>query len=312
MPVAGQNTATRTPLFVRHNAGGPYAYAPISKYPGEVFFVGSTQTNAVDDTGHGRSPEAPFATLNYAVTQCTANQGDVIYLMPGHIELVTAAADLDLNVAGITILGCGHGTYQPIIRFTTIITADCDIDAANITVENVNWQAGFADITAAIDVNATDFTIRNCRFTEQTAALNCLIWIQDAAAAGSDRITVEDCLVYAPDTANTHFINFAGTGDGHIVRRNALMGDWGTMAIGGAGIITNANISDNYIYNLANTANGCLNFAATATGIMCRNMVGNSAAASSQITATGMAKNFNYGVDIGGGDVQAIPEPAMA
>ena len=172
MPVAHQNTATRTPLFSRHQPGGTYAYAPIRRFPGEVFFVGSASTNAVDDTGHGRSPEAPFATLDYAIGQTTANQGDVIYLMPGHVELVTAAANLDLDTAGIHIIGCGNGTLQPIIRFTTVDTADMDVDAANITIEKVHFQAGFANVVAAIDVNATDFTIRNCRFTEQGANLN--------------------------------------------------------------------------------------------------------------------------------------------
>ena len=195
---------------------------------------------------------------------------------------------------------------------TAQATGTVTVTGANITVEHVCWEAFYADVATAIVVTATDFTIRNCRFTEQTAELNALIWIQMPVNTTASRLTVEDCLVYAPDTANTHFINFADTGDGHIVRRNVLMGDWGTMAIGGAGIITNANVSDNYIYNLANTANGCLLFADTATGVMNNNMVGNSAAASSQITATGMAKNHNFGVDIGGGDVQAIAEPAMA
>jgi len=313
MPVAHQNTATRTPQMAWRQVGGPYFYAPVSRFPGDVFFVGSASTNAVDDIGHGRNPEAPFATLDYAVGRCTANAGDVIYLMPGHIELVTAAANLDLDVAGIHIIGVGNGTLQPIIRFTTINSADCDIDAANITVEKVNWQAGVADVIAAIDVNATDFTIRNCRFTEQTAALNCLIWIQLPAGVDvtGSRLTVEDCRVYAPDASNTHFINFSDSGDGHIVRRNVLMGDWSTCAIGGAGIVTNANISDNYIYNFSNTVDSCLLFADTATGVMMNNMVGNSAAASNQILATGMAKCYNYGVDIGV-DAQGIPDPAMA
>jgi len=44
MPVAHQNTATRTPLFSRHQPGGTYAYAPIRRFPGEVFFVDSTDT----------------------------------------------------------------------------------------------------------------------------------------------------------------------------------------------------------------------------------------------------------------------------
>ena len=302
---------TRTPLMSRPHVGGNFAYADIAGHTGCIWFVGSTVTGATDAVGYGRDPDKPFATLDYVNSQATAHAGDVVYLLPGHVEVVAGAAGLVMDCAGLHVIGCGNGTYQPIIRLT-LAAADIDIDAANVTFENVNFQAGAADVIAAIDVNATDFTIRKCRFTEQTAALNALIWIQDAGGAGSDRITVEDCLVYAPDTANTHFINFAGTGTGHVIRRNCLLGDWGTMAIGGAGIVTECNVSDNYIYNLAVTVNGCINFAATATGVMSGNMVGNSAAANNQIIATGMSKNFNYGVDIAGGDVQGIPEPAMA
>ena len=315
MPVAHQNTATRTPLFSRHQPGGTYAYAPIRRFPGEVFFVSSTDTTrGADDTGHGRSPEAPFLTLNYAFSQCTANQGDVIYLKPGHIETVMAAAGLALDVAGVHVIGVGNGTIQPIIRVagTVQVPATVTVTAANITVENVNWQAGLGDVATAIIVTATDFTIRKCRFTEQAVDLNALIWIQMPAYATAARLTVEDCLVYAPDASNTHFINFSDTGTGHVVRRNVLHGDWSTMAIGGAGVITYANISDNYIYNFSNTVDGCLNFANAATGVMANNMVGNNAAVSNQNVATGMAKSFNYGVDLIGGDVQGIPDPAMA
>ena len=52
------------------------------------------------------------------------------------------------------------------------------------------------------------------------------------------------------DAANTHFVNFAGTGTGHRIIGNELIGDWGTMAIGGAGVVTNAVIRDNVISNV--------------------------------------------------------------
>jgi len=312
MPVTRRNTATKTPLFSQHMPGGPWGYADIMRHAGDIYFVQSTHASAVDDSGHGRTPEDPFATLSYAAGRCTANAGDVIYLMPGHVEVITGTPDLTMTIAGVKVFGCGSGTIQPIIRFTTAIGAELNVDAADIVFENVNFQAGVADLTAPIDVNATNLTIRKCRFTEQTAALNALIWLQlpaDATAAG---LTLEDNYVYAPDAANTHWVNFADTGAGHKVRRNVLHGDWGTMAIGGAGVIVGCDISDNYIYNLANTANGCINLAGAATGVVNNNRVGNSAVVNSQIDADGTAMNRNFGVDIAGGDVQGLLEPAAA
>lgn len=277
---------------------------------GSHFFVNSAHANAGTSSAHGYTPDAPLTTIDAAVALCTANAGDTIHVGPGHVETVSAAGGLDLDVAGITVKGYGSGTLQPKIDFTTATTADVDIDAANITIENFQFEASFADIAAAIDVNADDFTIRNCRFLEPTTDENVKIWIQDAAAGGSDRITVEDCLANSPDAANTHFINFAGTGDGHIVRRNTLIGDWGTACIGGAGVITNAVITDNDVCNKATDNDACINLAATATGIVHRNQCSGGAAQANGITATGTSQNENY-YGVISEDLQGILDPIV-
>ena len=303
---------TKTPLMGDYQPGGAFSYADIKRHPAGVWFVGSTVTGASDTAGFGYNPDKPAATLDYINSVATASAGDVVYLLPGHVETVTEAGGLDMDCIGLHVIGCGHGTLQPVIELTTIASADIDIDAASVTFENVHFRAGVADIVAAIDVNCADLTIRNCRFSQEDDDLNALIWIQDhATTTTSNRITVEDCIIYAYDASNTHFINYSGTGDGHIFRRNVLIGDWGTMAVGGAGVITNANISDNYIYNAANTANGCLNFDASATGVMMNNRVGNAAVQNSQITATGMSKNENYACVVAE-DLNGILEPAGA
>lgn len=257
---------------------------------GNRFFVHSG-TGA--DTNSGLSPDTPFATIDAAIGACTANNGDFIYVMPGHAETISAAAGIAADVAGITVVGLGKGNQTPTITFDTADTADIDIDAAGVTFENLHFIAGFADIVAAIDVNADDFTLRNCRFTEGTN-LNFLVCVQDAAAGGSDRITIEGCHAICPDAANTHFVNFAGTGTGHIIRNNRLMGDWGTMAVGGAGVITYCIIEGNLIYNAASTNDSCINLAATATGMVYNNHCGGAAAQANGVTATACMISQNY------------------
>lgn len=302
---------TRTPLMGDIQPGGAFSYADIKRHPGDVWFAGSTVTGATDSVGFGRNPDKPFATLDYVNSQATGSAGDVVYLLPGHVELVTGAGILDMDCIGLHVIGCGHGTLQPVIRLTTDVGADIDIDAANVTFENVHFQAGLADITAAIDVNCTNLTIRHCRFSQYADELNALIWIQDDASTGAGWITVEDCDIYAYDASNTHFINYAGTGDGHVFQRNTMIGDWGTMAVGGAGEITNALICDNYVYNIATTADGCLLFAAAATGVMMNNMVGNAAAQANAISADGFSKNQNFGCVVAE-DLNGILDPAGA
>lgn len=296
-----------TKLFSRKNPGGFYVVSDRLLYPsGTIFWVNSG--TGTDAAGYGQNPDAPFDTIDYAVGQCTANKGDVIVVMPGHAETVSAAGGLDLDVAGITIIGVGNGTLQPTVTLDTANTADIDIDAANITIENIHFRANFADIAAFFDVNATDFTLRNCRMTAVATNMNAKIWVQDAAAAGSDRITIEGCYCRDVDAANTHFVNFAGTGDGHIIRDNVLIGDWGTMCIGGAGVVTNAVILRNVISNAAADNDSCINFAAAATGICMQNHACGGAAQANGITATGMAISQNY-YGVVTEDLSAILEP---
>lgn len=297
---------SRTALFVNKQSGGMFAVEDMCFSTGSRFFVHSG--TGTDAAGYGKNPDKPFATIDYAVGQCTASKGDVIIVMPGHAETVSAAGGLDLDVAGITVLGLGSGGLQPTVTLTTATTADVDVDAANITVENIHFVSGFADIVAAIDVNATDFTLRRCRFSQSAVDLNALIWVQDASGATSDRITIEDCHCIAYDAANTHFVNFAGTGTGHIVSRNILIGDWGTMCIGGAGVVTRATIVDNMISNAATDNDSCINFAATATGICMRNLCAGGAAQANGVTATAMAIAENY-YGVVTEDLSAILDP---
>lgn len=287
----------QTPLFSRQQPGGALSVVNVPEHPGNIFYVDSGATAASDAAGFGYNPDAPFATIDYAVSACTASNGDVIYVMPGHAEVVTAAGGLDLDVAGITIIGLGRGASMPTVTLTTAATADVDIDAAGVTVQNVKFVAGFADIAAFFDVNADDFSLIDCVLVASAVDLNAKIWVQDAAAGGSDRITIQGCYVQDRDAANTHFVNFAGTGDGHKVVGNVLHVDCGTMAIGGAGVITNCYIADNIVNNAASDVDSCINLAATATGSVVRNLCAGAAAQANGVTATAclIAENY-YGV----------------
>ncbi len=302
----------RTALFSRTRPGGVFDYADIQRHPGEVWFVDSTNALAVDDTGHGRDPDAPYATLAYAAALRAANlgpaanKGDVIYLMPGHVETIDAAGDVTVAVAGLTIRGLGNGSIQACIQFTTDNAADLNVNAANVTFEHVWFLANFLHIVAAIDVNACDCSFVDCRFSEAGANLNALIWIQDALANASDRITIDRCHAICLEADNTHFVNMSGTGIGHRVTRCDLIGDWSTMAVGGAGAVTSVYIADNSIYNFSNTVDACINLAA-GTGIVHRNLAGGTAAQANGFSCPTCAMAQNYYTDIG--DVSAILDP---
>ena len=63
-------------------------------------------TTGTDGTAYGRNPETPVATLDYAISNlCTANKGDIIYVMPGHSEALTASNLVDVDIDGVTVSG---------------------------------------------------------------------------------------------------------------------------------------------------------------------------------------------------------------
>ncbi len=134
-----------------------------------------------------------------------------------------------------------------------------------------------------------------------------LIAVQDAAAGASDRIVIEDCHAMLYDALTTHFVNFAGTGTGHVVHRNVLLGDWTTMCIGGAGVVTLATVQDNYTYSAGNDADSAINFADTATGIIANNRTGTLGSAAG-VNCIIMSQLENYHVNVA--DASGILDPA--
>ena len=302
--------STMTALFSRNIPGGINVVADLLETgTGNIYWVDSVNGAS---TNSGTAPTDALVTWDAAINKCTANQGDLIVLMENHQEDITAAGGVDLDVAGVRTIGLGDGAQMPEIKLTTATTADIDIDAADITIENVHFKSGYADIAVCLDVNATDFTVRNCKFTEDDDDENFLVCVQDAAGATSDRITIEGCYAIQDDASNTHFVNFGGTGKGHIVRNNVLMGDWGTMAVGGAGVITFALIANNLILNAATTDDACISMAATATGIAANNRVGAPATSgqANHILAPDFAVLENYASLTASEDLSGILDPA--
>lgn len=163
-------------------------------HPGEVFFVNNSTAlpkgGIGGSNGNNGTYLKPFTTIDYAVGRCTAGRGDIIMVMPGHIETVTAAAGLDLDVAGIAIIGLGSGSLRATVNFTTATTADMDVDAANISMYNILFTGGIDALAGPIDVNAADFALISCEYRDVTGQATDVI----IADANADRLYIEDYL----------------------------------------------------------------------------------------------------------------------
>src|SRR3990167_124439 len=88
--------------------------SPIAK----VFFVGDS-----DDTGFVNfvnefAPDKEGVVRVYSsifdstmLANCVAGRGDVVLVMPGHVEAIST--DQSLNVKGLKVIGLGEGDERP-------------------------------------------------------------------------------------------------------------------------------------------------------------------------------------------------------
>jgi len=154
---------------------------------GDIFYVDSGAAGASDGSGAGITSAAPFATLDYAISQCAANNGDIIYLMPGHAETIIAASGVDIDVAGITVIGLGSGAARPTFTFTTAVAADFKLAAASTVIINVLFLGGIDATTGVIEITAPDCALINTEYRDVTGQATDVI----VTSALADRLLID-------------------------------------------------------------------------------------------------------------------------
>lgn len=163
---------------------------------GRTFYVNNAASNEGDTLGGGTGWHNPLASIGYALSQCVANRGDVIYVGPGHAETITGAAGANAAtaitaVAGVRIIGVGTGRKRPTLTWSA---TDSQIicGGANMTWENFVFNvAGIDAVVAAFSVTGADVSFLDCEFIISTSAIACVLVILSAATAA--RLVVKRC-----------------------------------------------------------------------------------------------------------------------
>lgn len=152
---------------------------------GNVFFVDSGASAAADGNA-ATDKDQPAASIDGAISKCTASNGDIIIVMPGHAETITSAITLD--VAGVKIIGLGWGQNRPAITANFSSAGDTiTVTADDCWLENLRLVASSASQNAQINIAGDDCTVVNC-VIEQGA--NNLIGV---TIAGADRFRISGC-----------------------------------------------------------------------------------------------------------------------
>ncbi len=249
---------------------------------GDVFFVSSTHANASDTARAGAKTE-PFATLDFAFAQTTANVGDVIYILPNHSETITGAAGIAHDVAGVSVIGLGHGGQRPTFLMDGGTAVTYSITANDALVRNLVFNSGHADIVTCFDVQvATDAWIDGCEFGDNVATENWITCVKSGTATDNqcDGLRVTNCKWFSVDAASLEFIEITGNTnrpwiDGNVVRTAGT--GLAALVVGTAGdSLFEAWIGNNYIINAdaADAVTVYSNNQTDNTGIITGNRIG--------------------------------------
>lgn len=232
----------------------------LTAHPGQVLWVDGNRGG----NGNKGTYDRPFGTIDYSVGRCNANQGDIIMVKPGHVETVSAAAGLGLDVAGIAIVGLGAGSNRPTVNFTTAVGADMDVDAANISIYNLLFTGGIDALTGPIDVNAADFSFINCETRDVTGQATDFI-VTDANAT---RLLIDGWVHRGASAAGADTAVSIIGGDGAMIRNFWIDGNFAVACIENVTTAaTNITITDGFAYT-RNAADVIVTLHASATGFV--------------------------------------------
>lgn len=224
-------------------------------HPGKVFWVNNSTVlppyGVAGAAGNDGTFLKPLSTLTRALALCVANRGDIIMVMPGHAENVATAGAIDVNKAGVAIIGLGSGTKRPKFSFTAA-AATFVISAANCSFYNIEWQANFADVAIGLDVSGVDgLSFDSCYFTEAGTDLN-YVHVVDLAT-GADDISFEKCKWITNDAANDSHINGVAH-DGFYMKDCYLAANTAQTSVVGL-VATSGNCTNVWIDNCAFRSN---------------------------------------------------------
>lgn len=240
---------------------------------GDVYFVDSVSGS---DGKTGKKPTQAFATLDKATNSCTANNNDIVYIMPNHAETIAAATTWVPDVAGVHYIGVGLGADAPELTFSAT-GSQVIVGGANSLFRNIRFVAGISAVSLGVDVQADHVTFDSCTWDFSTTAYD-FVWM--LACDSYDYLTVKNCRFIAENaTAGADAGIRLDAADHAVIENNLFTGDFALAAIiskttDAAG--KSAMIMDNNIYNddATSTYGGGIALRSAFTGIIARNMVG--------------------------------------
>jgi len=290
---------------------------------GNVYFVDNENTNALNANNGvaGNTYAQPFSTLNYAISRCTADQGDVIIVGEKHTETIddagtasgTTTDELVVDKAGISIIGIGRGRNRPTFTLGSAdTTAACVVTAGttNVLIKNLRFVSGLADVGAAITLTATSdgAIIEDCEFRDGNAA-NLELVDAITIAADCDDVVIRNCVFSTvPSGGCASAIVLAGGSDRIVIEGNVAQGTYSNAVVSMDTAASTEVIIRNNIFT--NQGAACLELHASCTGVLANNYLAGTTSIAAALTGENLMwcfENYATGADAS----SAIIDPAV-
>lgn len=279
-------------------------FGPVVMEPGARVAAYVRSTGAVSDEDPVVATNL-VTTLGAGLARCRSGKNDVVFVLPGHTENVTATT-LDNLVAGTRVIGCGRGSNRPNLRWTAT-TSSFVMDVADVVFMNFIFRCEGAVVAKAFDVTGADNAIVGCDIDVGTTAATNLATIGIEIGATAHRFLLADNYIHGIAGATpTNVILIDGAADGVTIVRNKIMAATSVVSVGLIDITaaaTGLEIGDNLLQNRVASSETVVSIGAVAaTGVAYRNFsateAGTPVSDSFESNAAGLLRYFqNFATD---------------
>jgi hypothetical protein len=182
------------------------AFQTLLTMKGNMYFVHSgtgSVYSAGTDINH------PVATIGDAKDKCTANQGDIIIVLPGHAENIISASELDIDIDGIKIFGIGEGEDRPKITIKTATDASIEFAADSTVFKNFIIIGGIDALTGPMLLKGVGLDI-DVETRDSTNLIEATYWFLSETTCNHLKLKAKH-IGFTTGSGNTSYINLVGS-----------------------------------------------------------------------------------------------------
>lgn len=271
------NFLSNPPPFISNYAAIASPWGTLLK-PGGRVAAYLRSTGAQDGEDHFAASGLLVSTLSAALKRVRSGHGDIIYVLPGDVQSISAADFASDLVAGTQIISCGRpgATNNPTWTWTAVASTFL-LDVANVTLAGLTLVTGGADnVTAPITVSAAGCAIVGCHIIAGTSATLESATPITLASGATDCLVADNRISATGGAVTTACISIGAVARATVLRNriHTTQSSATTGAIAITGAATELDIGWNRIYNAVEDGVGIRVADVAATGVIYNNYFG--------------------------------------